>query len=268
MTELQLTDWRAAYDRRLREDWGWLTVTGLHWIDEGVHSVGSAEDAAIRLGPAAPAHVADLIREGNGVRMELQDDGVLTEDGAAAASGPLQFDGTQGERFIIGEQSFLVVRRGDRVGVRTWDNSSQQRRDFSGPDWYGPDPAFRVEATFAPWPEKRLIHYLNAIGDEKQAEALGEWRFTLNGTEHSLVAFSAPEEPQFFVFRDATSGRTTYGAGRFLKTGRPEGGRVVIDFNRAYNPPCAFTPHATCPLAPAENVLDIPIEAGERDYRP
>lgn len=268
MTEQQLTEWRAAYDRRLRADWGWLTVTGLHWIDEGVHALGSGEAAAIRLAQSAPAHVADLIREGNDVRLELTGSGQVLKDGKPASPGPLHFDGTQGERFVVGDQSFLVVRRGERVGVRTWDNASEQRRAFAGPDWYEADPAFRVEATFTPWPEQRTIRYLNAIGDEKQTTARGEWRFSLNGREHALVSFSDPDEAQFFVFRDRTSGAATYGAGRFLQTARPEGSRVVLDFNRAYNPPCAFTPHATCPLAPAENVLDAAVEAGERDYRP
>jgi len=268
MEQPSLTDWREAYDERLRADWGWLTVTGLHWIDEGSHPLGSAADAAIRLNEGAPAHAANLIREGNAVRLEIIEPAAITKNGQPAVSEQLVFDGTQGERYELGEQSFLVVRRGDRVGVRTWDNASRQRQEFNGPDWYPEDPELRAEASFSPWPEPRVIPYLNALGDEKEGTAYGEWCFSLNGQQLSLLSFSDPEQEQFFVFRDATSGDTTYGAGRFLRTGKPVNGRVLIDFNRAYNPPCAFTPHATCPLAPRENQLPLAITAGERNYRP
>lgn len=267
MNEPTIAEWRDSYDRRLRADWGWLTVTGLHWIDEGVHSLGSAADADIQLEAGVPAHVANLIREGTEVRLEVLESGVITRGSGPAESGPLSFSGTQGERYQLGTQSFLVVRRGERVGVRTWDNNSRQRRDFTGPDWYPANPDFVVEAVFSPWGESRQVHYLNAIGDEKQIQATGEWRFSLNGVENSLISFSAPDAEQFFVFRDGTSGQTSYGAGRFLQTAKPQQGRITIDFNRSYNPPCAFTPHATCPLAPRENVLDVVVDAGERDYR-
>lgn len=263
-----ITEWREEYERKLRADWGWLAVTGLHWIDEGVHSLGSAEDAAIRLAPGAPSHAANLIREGNSVHLEVPDPSLVSSSTGPAVSGELTFNGTQGERFVIGDQSFLVVRRGDRIGVRTWDNAAQQRRDFRGSDWYPASDEFVVEAEFSPWAEPRVIHYLNAIGDEKQLNAKGEWRFRFAGEERTLISLSEPDEPQFFVFRDATSGQTTYGAGRFVQTAKPENGRIVIDFNRTYNPPCAFTPHATCPLPPKENVLNIAVDAGERDYRP
>lgn len=260
--------WRADYEQRLREDWGWLTVTGLHWIDEGVHSVGSAGGSAILLAgePEVPAHVADIIRSGNDVRLEVRAEGSIFRDGQLAASGPLQFAGTQGERFVMGRQSLLVVRRGDRVGVRTWDNNSRQRQEYAGSDWYPADPAWRVSATFHRFPEPRTVHWLTVLGDEKQTEVEGEWRFSLHGKEHALISTISQGGDPFFVMRDGTSGQETYGASRFLKAVETRGDTTVLDFNRAFNPPCAFTPHATCPLPPRENVLDTRVEAGERLY--
>lgn len=260
--------WRQDYEDRLRKDWGWLTVTGLHWIDEGVHRVGSAADAEIPFAvePSVPGHAASIIREGNGVRLEVIEPGSVLRAGEPAVSGPLHFDGTQGERFEIGSQSFLVVRRGDRVGVRTWDNNSRQRSEYTGSDWFPVDPALRVTATFSEFEEPRTIHWLNVIGDEKQSEVAGEWRFSLQGKELALVSLTDSGGDPFFVIRDGTSGKETYGASRFLKGTRTDGNTTVLDFNRAYNPPCAFTPHATCPLPPRENVLDLRVEAGELLY--
>lgn len=269
----EVTQWRTAYEASLRADWGWLSVTGLHWLEDGVHSLGSAATADIRLEPgdsaagsAVPGHVADVIRNGSSVRLEIVKPGSILKDGQPAASHELVFDGTQGERFTTGNQSFLVVRRGDRVGVRTWDNDSEQRRQYRGSDWFEASDEWQVEARFRPFPEPRTVHYLNVIGDEKQALVTGDWVFSLQGRELSLISLTEGDAPPFFVFRDATSGTETYGASRFLKAPKPTDGRTLLDFNLAYNPPCAFTPHATCPLPPRENIVDVRITAGERLY--
>jgi len=268
-----LAQWRANYEARLRQDWGWLSVTGLHWLDDGEYSLGSAESAAIRLEPgdagtgsAVPGLVATVNRQGSRVSLHIQAPGAVLKAGLPAESGPLRFDGTQGERFVVGNQSFLVVRRGDRVGVRTWNNDSAQRRQYRGSDWFEPDGNWRVEAEFRPFGEPRTVHYLNVIGDEKQATVTGDWAFRIQDREYSLVSLADEGDAPFFVFRDGTSGTETYGASRFLAAPLPDNGRTVLDFNRAYNPPCAFTPHATCPLPPRQNILDLRITAGERLY--
>ena len=268
--EQHTSSWRHDYEERLRADWGWLTVTGLFWIDEGRHSIGSGADCAIRLseGEGVPAHAADLVRSGNGVSLEVKVPGSITLNGQPAADGPLSFDGTQGERFVIGQQSFLVVRRDDRVGVRTWDNGSAQRAAYRGSDWFPAYEEWRVAAVYREFAEPKLIRWLNVIGDEKEQLVGGAWHFSLAGKELSLISLSPPDTGQFFVLRDGTSGDETYGASRFLSAPAPENGRTVLDFNRLYNPPCAFTPHATCPLPPRENVLSVRIEAGEKLYSP
>lgn len=261
--------WRADYEERLREDWGWLTVTGLHWIDDGSWLLGSAPGADLPMNeaPDMPARAVNIIRNGQEVNLEVLAPGSVLRGGAPAQSGPLKFSGTQGDRFIIGRQSFLVVRTPSRVGVRTWDNGLPKRSAFDGSDWFGPDAAWVAEAEFVPFGELRAVPYQNALGEEKEVKVTGEWQFALEGERFAFIALSAEGDEPFFVFRDGTAGRETYGASRFLQ-GRLLGeGRALLDFNRAYNPPCAFTPHATCPLAPRQNVMGLPVRAGEKLYR-
>lgn len=261
--------WRADYEERLREDWGWLTVTGLHWIEDGSWLLGSAADADLRMSeaPDMPAHAVRITRSGQDVHLEVLEPGSVLLDGKPAVSGPLRFSGTQGERFVIGRQSFLVVRTPSRVGVRTWDNDRPARSAYAGSDWFEPSADWVTEAVFTPFGELRTIPYLNAIGEEKEVKVTGEWSFPLAGEEFAFIALSTEGEEPFFVFRDGTSGRETYGASRFLRGELTGEGRAVLDFNRAWNPPCAFTPHATCPLAPRQNVLALPVRAGEKLYR-
>ncbi|HLR45690.1 MAG TPA: DUF1684 domain-containing protein, partial [Deinococcales bacterium] len=209
----------------------------------------------------------NIIRDGQEVNLEVLAPGKINLNGAPAQSGPLRFNGTQGERFVIGRQSFLVVRTPDRVGVRTWDNGLPERAAYPGSDWFEPSADWVTEAEFTPFGELRAIPYLNALGEEKEVKVTGEWRFVLRGEACAFIALSAEGDEPFFVFRDATSGRETYGASRFLRGRQTGEGRAVLDFNRAYNPPCAFTPHATCPLAPQQNVLGFPVQAGEKMYR-
>ena len=272
-TLASLADWRRDYEDELRQDWGWLTVTGLHWIEDGVHALGSAADAEIRLEPGVagtdsevPPVAARIARSGHVVELEVVTAGSVLRDGSPAESQRLRFNGSQGERFTVGHQSFLVVQRGDRVGVRTWDNDSEQRRAYDGAVWFEPDDAFRTTAKFRRFDEPRVIGYLNVLGDEKSVLVSGDWVFTLQGREFSLISLADEDSAPFFVFRDGTSGTETYGASRFLKAGLPVDGTITLDFNRAYNPPCAFTPHATCPLPPRQNIMDIRVTAGERLY--
>lgn len=270
-----LAAWRRDYEDRLRADWGWLTVTGLHWLEDGAHTIGSSAEADIRLEPGlqgstsfVPDLAAKIIREGHKVSLEILSEGAVLLEGRPAESHRLKFSGSQGQRFTVGHQSFLVVQRGDRVGVRTWNNDAEQRRTYTGSDWFEPDDGWIREAHFRPFAEPRIIEYLNVLGDQKSVLVSGEWVFELEGRELTLISLADEDQAPFFVFRDGTSGTETYGASRFLQAPAPQQGRTVLDFNRAYNPPCAFTPHATCPLPPRQNVLDVRITAGERLYEP
>jgi len=161
--------------------------------------------------------------------------------------------------------TMFVIHRGDKYAIRMKDKNSTYRRDFTGLHWYPVRPEYRVTARFVAWPEPKTIPIANILGQTEPTPSPGYVVFTLNGVEAKLDAV-AEDDSLFLIFRDKTAGKTTYGAGRFLNTEMPKDGTVVLDFNQAYNPPCAFTPYATCPLPPPENRLDIAIEAGELKY--
>ena len=166
----------------------------------------------------------------------------------------------------VGRLNLFVIQRGDRVGIRLKDPQNQARREFHGIESFPANEAWRVTAKFVP--EARKIPILNVLGQTEPSDSPGYAVFRLGGREFRLSPIL--EEPGarqlFFIFRDQTSGKETYGAGRFLYTDMPKDGQVVVDFNKAYNPPCAFTPYATCPLPPPENRLAVRIEAGEKKY--
>jgi len=162
--------------------------------------------------------------------------------------------------------NLFVIKRGDRYGIRLKDPDSQYRREFHGIEYFPADERYRVTARFVA--ERRTIPILNILGQTEPSECPGYVVFRLNGQE--LRLYPILEEPGakqlFYIFRDQTTGKETYGAGRFLYSDLPQDGQVTLDFNKAYNPPCAFTPYATCPLPPKENHLAVRIEAGEKKY--
>jgi uncharacterized protein (DUF1684 family) len=160
-----------------------------------------------------------------------------------------------------------VIERGGRLAIRTWDTAAVARRDFGGIDHWPVDSAWRLTARFEPTPG-RILPVPDVLGTVDQEESPGDVVFEIGGVTHRLEALPGGENGEMWlVFGDETNGEETYGGGRFLYTGAPEAdGSVVVDFNRAYNPPCVFSPYATCPLPWAANKLPIRIEAGERMY--
>ncbi len=165
--------------------------------------------------------------------------------------------------------SFYVIERGERVGVRLKDAESEVLREFTGIDHYPVDPAWRLEARFEPFAEPRMIPVPDITGDVSEQPSHGRVVFSLAGAEQSLAPLGPPEGELFLVFGDETNGEETYGGGRFLYVGPPDAeGRLRVDFNKAYNPPCVFTPYATCPLPPPGNRLPLAVRAGEKNFGP
>ena len=258
----------AAREARLIADDGWLTLTGLFWLAPGANSVGSGEDAAVLL-PDGPDEVASLVvGEDGAVTLVPYPGGDLMVNGETAAEQTLAID-TSGAPDLMrtGRVLFYLIGRGDRIGVRVKDPESPIRRNFHGLERYRLDPAFRVVALLDPYPEPKEVAIPTVIGEPSMMLAPGILEFKIDGESVSLEPYiSKPgERDLFIVYRDATSGDTTYGAGRFLNAEISEGSNeVVLDFNLATNPPCAFTPFATCPLPTPENTLFVAIKAGER----
>ncbi len=156
---------------------------------------------------------------------------------------------------------------GERLAIRLRDLNASYRKEFAGLDWFPVDPKFRVEAKFTPHTEEKKVEMLNILGDIEVFEAAGYVDFELQAQKVHMEPMKAREGALWLIFRDGTSGKGSYQAVRFLRTEPPENGKVVIDFNRAYNPPCAYNPHTTCPMPTKENRLEIRIEAGEKNYK-
>lgn len=266
----EIEAWRQDREQRLRRDDGWLTLVGLHWLTPGRHDLGSAPNADLELPPAAPAHAAEITLAAGRVRYRLAAGVSATLDGAPApAEGTLRSDAEgQANVLAFGPVSLYVIERGGRPGLRVKDRDSATRRDFKGLDWFPIDPAYRVRARLRPHPQPRAVRVPNVLGQVEEMPSPGVAEFTLAGRALQLVpVLEEGSDELFFILRDATSGHGTYGGGRFLYAAPPapgSDGALVLDFNKAYSPPCAFTPHATCPLPPPENRLEVALEAGEK----
>jgi uncharacterized protein (DUF1684 family) len=263
----EIEQWRHAREANLRAENGWLTVTGLFWLKEGKNSVGTVPDSDIILPAAsAPPHVGEFYFH-SGVTTFQGAPGVnVTVNGKPAARAGMVAD-TSGSPDILqlNQLTMFVIQRGRRYGIRLKDKSSARRKEFAGLKYYPVNERYRVRARFVPYTPPKIIAVPNILGDTEMQASPGYVVFTLNGRRCRLDPV-AEDGSLFFIFKDLTSGKETYPTGRFLNAEMPKNGQVVLDFNKAYNPPCAFTPFATCPLPPKQNLLPIPIEAGELRY--
>lgn len=258
----EVEEWRAGRYEALRRDHGWLTLSGLAWLKPGVNRVGSdpGSDAVL---PGGPAQVGTVTVTGDGVVAE----GSWLHDGRPVHGLPL-IDDRDGQQTLLelGSLRLCLIERGGRLALRTWDLDAPARRNFAGVDHWPVDPAWRFDARFEPTPGRTLA-VPDVLGTVDEQASPGDLVFEIAGTTHRLQALSGgPTGELWIVFGDATNGHETYGGGRFLYTAPPsDDARVIVDFNRAYNPPCVFSPFATCPLPWPANVLPARIEAGERD---
>jgi uncharacterized protein (DUF1684 family) len=249
----EIAEWRRAREERLKADGGWLSLAGLFWLRDGPNRFGKDPTAEIVL-PDGPA---------NAGAFELRNGRVAVTTGGDPR--PIAPDSTDAVK--VGRLSLFLIKRGDRYGVRLRDPDSEYRRNYHGIQYFPADEKWRITARWVAQPRK--IPILNIIGITEDSESPGYAVFTVAGREYRLAPIL--EEPAakelFYIFRDLTTGKDTYPAGRFLYSALPQNGKVVLDFNKAYNPPCAFTPFATCPLPPKENHLQLRIDAGEKTYR-
>ena len=267
----EVRKWRDAREARLKADGGWLTLAGLFWLNQGPNRFGTdpAGDIVLPAG-SAPAEAGVFELNGEQVTMALQP-GVNGRIAGRPVSGAVAMrPDTSGASDVLemGELSMNVIERGGRLGIRLKDRNNVARKRFTGLKWFDIDESYRVEARWVAYPEPKPINVPNILGQIEAIPSPGHAEFTLAGKPLRLdgVLEEPHAEELFFIFRDQTSGKETYGAGRFLYSGLPKGGKVVLDFNKAYNPPCAFTDYATCPLPPPQNRMPIRVEAGELAY--
>ena len=257
--------WRAERERRLTADDGWLTVAGLFFLREGENTFGSDPLHDIVL-PAGPPTAGAFDLSDRRVALRAAPGTTLTVDGREVAAMQLHPREARAD-IAIDDLTLFVHYSGERLAIRMLDKDSAIRRGFSGLRWYPVDEAYRVPARFVPHDEPIEVRVQNILGDIETVTSSGVVRLQLAGEELEMLPVDAGDQ-LWFIFRDLTSGSDTYAAARFLYADAPRDGWTVLDFNRAYNPPCAFNPHTTCPLPPRANRLPVRVEAGERDYRP
>jgi uncharacterized protein (DUF1684 family) len=270
----EIEAWRAKREAGLKADGGWLTVAGLFWLKQGANRFGSARDNEVVLPASAPARAGIFQVRGSEVRVRFESGVQATVDGREAVragdGSTLLHADSQGKAEVVGLGPVLlhVIERGGRLAIRMKDLNAEARRAFTGLRWFPVDEKFKVTARFVPHGELRPLAVPNILGQVEKMPSPGYAVFELGGKEFRLSGvFESPGATElFFIFKDETSGRETYPAGRFLYSALPKDGKVVLDFNRAYNPPCAFTEYATCPLPPKENWLAARVGAGELRY--
>jgi uncharacterized protein (DUF1684 family) len=265
----EVRKWRVDHEEGwLKADGAWLSVAGLFWLNEGESRFGTDPAADVVLPPgSAPAKAGTFTLRGGRVTVALQP-GASARLGGKPVQGPVALRADSSDVLEIGALSMNVIERGGRYGIRLKDKNNPARKSFSGLKWFDVKEEYRVEARWVAYPAAKPINIPNVLGQLEPMASPGYAEFTLAGKPLRLdgILESPQAEQLFFIMRDATSGKETYGGGRFLYSGLPRGGKVVLDFNKAYNPPCAFTPFATCPLPPPQNRMPIRVEAGELVY--
>jgi uncharacterized protein len=263
----QIEKWRDQREANLRSDSGWLTLAGLFWLKEGKNSVGTGrENDFVLPAGSAPDKVGTFeFHEAKAV-FEAAPGVTVTVNGKAVSMASLASDAAGSPDVLqIRNLTMLVIQRGQRTGIRLKNKDSEVLKNFHGTHWFPVAEEYRVKAKFVPYTPAKKISVPNILGDVDESDCPGYVEFTLKGQRLRLDPVVEDNE-LFLIFKDQTTGKETYPSGRFLYADMPKNGETILDFNKAYNPPCAFTPYATCPLPPKQNQLPVRIEAGELRY--
>ncbi|MEP6902600.1 MAG: DUF1684 domain-containing protein [Actinomycetota bacterium] len=264
----QINKWRADHEAGLKTDSGWLTVAGLFWLKEGLNTVGAGSGFDIELTENFKGKFGAIEFKNGTAILTVENGAEALSDGKPVSSIELVSD-EKGEPNVIqtGSQTFYLIKREERFGIRLKDKNSSQRTNFKGLHWFPVDEKYKITAKFEPFAKPKEVLIPNVLGGNFKMKSPGVLKFKLKGKEYSLEPVTEEGSDELFIiFRDATSKTETYGAGRFLYAAKPVNGKVVLDFNKAENPPCAFTPFATCPLPPPQNRLEVELKAGEKRF--
>lgn len=251
----EVRSWHERRIRNLQRDYGWLTLVGLDWLKEGENQIYNVGTVTLHSGTISFTPNVNIKATVNDKPFSQ---GVIVPEGQNIRPDTVR----------IGSKTFVVIKRGDRYAIRTWDKESKARTHFNGITRYTVSLGWRIEARWEAYNPPKQIKVPTVIpGYVEDYPVPGVAIFSIGGKEYRLEpVLEEPDGDYFFIYGDKTNGKETYSAGRFLYSKRAKDGKVVLDFNKAYNPPCAFTEHATCPLPPPENKLPIEVLAGEKNY--
>lgn len=258
--------WRQDYENDLKSDHGWLTIAGLFWLHEGENQFGSSAVNDVVLPEPAPPDAGYFAFHAGKITVHVNPGVTAMKDGKPVTIADMKPDSPDG-RIMLGNLALWVHASGDRYAIRMQDPNSKLRANFTGLHWFPINESYRLTAKYVPYEQAKPVDIQNLAGDALKLPISGYVAFKLHGLEYRLEAETEESGGLTFVFRDLTAGKETYPASRFLDTEPPKNGEVVLDFNEAYNPPCAYNPYTTCPLPPPENRLKVRIEAGEMAYR-
>lgn len=267
--EIALEEWHRQRIDGLTSETGWLSLIGLFWLEEGVNTVGSDPEGDIVLPSSkSPFRAGTLFLEDGQVRLQASEDAGINHQGAPATNLELAVDTSGSPTMLdLGDLQFYVLERSGLYGLRVRDRNHPARFDFPGLEIFSIDPRWRITGRLETHDPPRTVPIPNVLGQVNEQESPGTVVFEIDGQSYRLDSLRGPDGTLYLIFGDQTSGRETYGGGRFLYSESvADDGSVILDFNKAYNPPCAFTDYATCPLPPRQNKLSVRIEAGEKSF--
>lgn len=267
----EIEEWQQRRLKNLTKPDGWLSLIGLFWLKEGENRFGSSSANPVRF-PAekAPAVMGSFTLQNDRVTVSILNNLPVLHEGKPVQSMEMQNDLSENPTILnYGSLSWFVIKRGDKYGIRLRDSESETIKNFKGLDYFPIDPGWKIQARFEPYSPAKKISIPNVLGTESEETCPGALVFEKNGQRFRLDPILEDNASQWFIiFSDETNGKETYGAGRFLYADPPDqNGITFLDFNKAYNPPCAFTPYATCPLPPEQNYLNLMVTAGEKKYQ-
>jgi uncharacterized protein (DUF1684 family) len=265
----QIQEWRKEYERKLASPDGWLAISGLFWLEEGVNRFGCAQSNEIVLPSGTAPEQAGIISFQQGeINLEVNDCVTLIINEAEVTSTKITLkEYGSSDWLVLNEVKLSVIQRGARFGVRVYDPNNPPRRRFASLRWFPVEEAYSIRARYFPYDPVDTLLINNVLGDTLELTCPGYVEFRLNQQPCRLYPISEEDDDLlWFMFRDSTSGSLTYAGGRYLYVDPPKGETIVLDFNKAHNPPCAYTDFATCPLPPPQNKLPAPIMAGEMKF--
>lgn len=259
-----INEWRKERDETIRKKNGWLALAGLYWLKLGKNQLGSDPKCEIQLPERSPQIVGAFDYNGKSVTIRVNPNNKVRVNDQTVDFAILQPDIAENPSFItLEELQLVVIQRGNRMGVRIWDNLKPERLSFPARTWYDIDESFRLPVTYTPYDRPKTAYFPDLTGEKSEFPVEGYLSFDYNGKTYKLDVNKEDDGSLFLRFWDPTSKEETYPTGRYLVADIETDNKIFLDFNKAYNPPCAFTDFATCVFAPEQNHLDFKVTAGE-----
>lgn len=266
--QYEISMWHSKRIDGLKKDTGWLNLVGLYWLENGENTIGSSQNNKIVFPENAPLKIGSVTLKDSTLIFNSSKNGDVQINGELISNVELKPDVSGNPTVLeVGSLRWFIIKRGEKYGIRLRDLESELLNNFQGIDRFPIDSLWKINAKFEKYTAPKKIMIPTAIGTIEESFSPGKLIFNIDNVEYSLEPTTAGKG-LFVVFADLTSGEETYGAGRFLYIKEQDSnGNVVLDFNKAYNPPCAFTKYATCPLPIEENKLRVRVSAGEKNYK-